>query len=297
MTERVQGRMGAANDHLPAAAWDALPGARVSIEQLNRLLAPLEVANRASHMDQLSRIIETQVIPHLVAVHRDSRLDDDTAEVIELARRVVDIDPDAGSVYIESLMAGGVGVDAVCLDLLAPAARRLGALWEADRADFAQVTIGLLRLHRLLSDLGRGAALRKRRRAEHGRYALLAAVPGEQHTFGIAMVAEFFRRNGWHVRSAPLASTAELALIVRNEWYAVAGLSAGSSTLLANVTASVQTIRAASCNPAIAILAGGPLFAANPALVSIVGADATASDAREAAVLADALLADQSLRD
>ena len=32
---------------------------------------------------------------------------------------------------------------------------------------------------------------------EGGRRALLVSVPGEQHSFGVTMVAEFFRRAGW----------------------------------------------------------------------------------------------------
>jgi methanogenic corrinoid protein MtbC1 len=296
MTDRVQLPSMNASEGIPMPGWDSREGAEATIERLGRLLAPLQMADRNGHMDMLSRVIETQVIPHLVTVHAANRLDDDTPEVVELTRLVAGLDPDAGAAYVEAMLERGIAVDVLYLDVLAPAARRLGVFWEQDVMDFAEVTIGLLRLQRLLNDLSRGTSPRLRRGAG-GRHALLASVPGEQHTFGIAMVAEFFRRNGWQVRSAPLASIAELALMVRNEWYAVAGLSAGTSAVVANVTACVQTIRAASCNPAIAILAGGPLFTAHPELVSIVGADATAADARAAAQMADSLLADQVFRD
>ena len=56
------------------------------------------------------------------------------------------------------------------------------------------------------------------------RSALLIPVPGEQHTFGLVMVAEFFLRAGWEVHSDPLASNEGVSSAVRNRWFAVAGI-------------------------------------------------------------------------
>lgn len=296
MTESARRSMTAKHPHGPFPGWENAQTADAAVERLGLLLAPLALVDRESHMEVIGRVIETQVIPHLVTVHRARGLDDDPIDVVELTRLTVDIDPDAATVFLEARIAGGMSDEDICLNLLAPAARRLGALWEADQADFAQVTIGLLRLHRLLHDLGRNLQPRTWPPAG-GRTALLAAVPGEQHTFGITMVAEFFRRQGWTVRSMPLKSTAELALLVRNQWFGVAALSAATDGALATLRGCIQTIRATSCNPAIAIIVGGPPFVARPELVGLVGADGTAADARDAALQADALLADQATRD
>lgn len=296
MNERVQRCTDRPADQSAFKGWEGELAAGVAMDQLGRLLAPLAVADSASHMDVISRVIETQVIPHLISLHRERTLADDTREVVELTRRSIDMDPDAAGVFVEQMIARGIGHDTICLDLLAPAARRLGVLWENDLCDFSQVTIGLLRLQRLLQDISRTARLRADRGGS-GRSALLTTVPGEQHSFGIAMVAEFFRREGWYVYSRPISSAAELALLVRNEWFGIAALSAATEPALITMRSCVEMIRATSCNQSIAIIVGGPPFIERPELVEFVGADGTAVDAREAAQRAEMLLVGQAARD
>src|SRR5450631_2719699 len=46
-------------------------------------------------------------------------------------------DEEAPFAYVEGLVAQGVSVDAILLELLTPAARQLGTLWESDATDFA----------------------------------------------------------------------------------------------------------------------------------------------------------------
>ena len=55
-------------------------------------------------------------------------------EIAAFAHTVLSEGPDAGLRRIEALIGGGLRLDAVYLDLLAPAARHLGELWEDDRA-------------------------------------------------------------------------------------------------------------------------------------------------------------------
>ena len=47
---------------------------------------------------------------------------------------------------IESMRIKGAPIESIYLDLLAPAARYLGEMWEEDLCDFTDVTIGLGRL-------------------------------------------------------------------------------------------------------------------------------------------------------
>ena len=56
----------------------------------------------------------------------------------------------AACAYVESLLARRVTPSAVYLDLLTPAARQLGAMWDEDRCDFTQVTVGLMRLQQVM---------------------------------------------------------------------------------------------------------------------------------------------------
>jgi MerR family transcriptional regulator, light-induced transcriptional regulator len=247
----------------------------------------------------LTRTIEKEIVPRLVlarnavpdvpdAVPLNSQPDPSEAE--ELARLVVSVDPAEADALVDTIQSRGTPVDALLLDVLAPAARRLGELWTEDLCDFAQVTMGLWRLQQLMRELGTGFEHPILHR-QNDRQALLVPVPGEQHTFGLGMVAEFFRRAGWTVWNEPLASTNDMVGIVRSEWFAVIGFSVSSASRLDALATCIRRVRRASRNPAVGIMVGGAAFIDHPELAALVGADTSAIDGRQAALQAEALLA------
>src|SRR5262249_41081492 len=131
--------------------------------------------------------------------------------------------------YVLAFRENGVSAQDICLRLLAPAARVLGEMWERDECDFMQVTHGLCKLHQGLHRLG--SALRPEDALgtrEPARRILLASMPGEQHTFGVVMVGQFFRADGWDVWNEFPETDADLVRAVRDGWFAVVGLSVGS---------------------------------------------------------------------
>ena len=249
---------------------------------------------------RLGRAVEAEVVPRLLLGHRrpparrppSGRWIADATRVAELANCAIG-DADAAGDYVAAMRADGAGVESVYLDLLAPAARRLGEMWEDDSLSFADVTIGLLRLHQVLRALGpdfRAEAAPER----PGRRAVLVPVPGEQHSFGLAMVTEFFRRAGWGVWSGTPASLDELLAIVRGEPFGVVGFSVACDDRLEWLATCIRRVRAASRNPAIGVMVGGPIFVSHPDLAMAVGADTTAQDGRHAVFQAEGLLALQS---
>jgi MerR family transcriptional regulator, light-induced transcriptional regulator len=123
-----------------------------------------------------------------------------------------------------------------------------------------------------------------------GRRILLLPAPGEQHTLGLAMVAEFFRRAGWSVVGDEAARTSDPAALVRGEWFDVVGISAGSDARLDWLKAGIGAVRNASRNRAVRVIVGGPPFTANPAMAQEVGADGTAVDGQQAPKIAEQLL-------
>lgn len=248
----------------------------------------------------LTQTIEQEIVPRLVLA-RSAAPDQPFAppagsapvepeDVAELARLTIDRDPNAASAFVEAVLARGTALETLYLDLLAPAARRLGEHWCEDLCDFTQVTMGIWRLHQLLRETGNDLPDPLVRR-ENDRRILLVPVPGEQHTFGLSMVASLFRRAGWMVWSEPLASSNDLVGIVRSEWFAIVGFSLSCGSRLEALATNIRRVRRASRNPAVGILVGGPVFVANPELVVMVGADGTAVDARQATLQAENLLA------
>jgi methanogenic corrinoid protein MtbC1 len=268
------------------------------IVEPRRLVKPSDGASQ--RFARLVRTIEVEIIPRLVLARRAAiggapvsaadGLVPGSEEVAALARLVLAQDEVAASSYVESLRARGAPIEALFLELLAPAARRLGELWTADICDFTEVTVGLCRLQQLLHELG-PAFRTETDYPPHGRRVLLLPVPGEQHSFGVYMVAEFFRRAGWDVWSGAVESSKELVRIVRRERFAVIGLSVSADNQVDTLSASIREVRRASRNRRVGVLVGGPVFVEHPDLVPLVGADATAVDGRQAVEQARNLLA------
>jgi methanogenic corrinoid protein MtbC1 len=123
---------------------------------------------------------------------------------------------------------------------------------------------------------------------------LLLPAPGEQHTLGLLILAEFFQREGWQVTGGPSTSSQNAEALVRGAMVDIIGFSTGSSKSLVPLTACIRAVRKASRNRYLAVMVGGPLFLQRPELVVQVGADTTAADAPTAVRQARGLLAMQA---
>jgi methanogenic corrinoid protein MtbC1 len=243
--------------------------------------------------------IEREIIPRLVLAHRGAGIAPhaievagaslDDSHVAEFCRLLLRDELDLLLDCVARTRERGVPLDRIYLELLAPAARRLGDMWLADECDFATVTLGLWRLHQVLHELSPSFQTDREPPAE-GKRALLAATPGEQHTFGLFMVAEFFRRCGWEIVDGPAYSARELTAAVRHEWFAVGGFSLSCAANAGLLAGTIRDVRQASRNRAISIIVGGVVFIEQPELVAQVGADATARDGQQAVHLAETML-------
>ena len=120
---------------------------------------------------------------------------------------------------------------------------------------------------------------------------LLTCVPGEQHTLGAIIVAEFMLRDGWRVLVGAPWTEADLLAMVSSEWFDVIGFSVGCENRLSTLKREICRLRSSSRNPNVRVMVGGKVFVDDHEMVSRVGADAYAVDAREAPVIARALLA------
>ncbi len=209
--------------------------------------------------------------------------------VIAFAALTLSADDHAASTFVDTLLATGISVEAVFLDWLAPAARRLGEQWETDETDFANVTIGVTRLQRIMRQLGDDFC-GEQAHADNGASMLLTVLPGEQHSFGLSMVAEFFRRAGWNLCTGPFDSHRELTSLVHNHWFDVVGFSVSSDRRLDDLKRDIAEIRKSSRNRQVGILLGGPMMIDHPELVAALGADMMSVDATTAPQSARSLI-------
>lgn len=256
-------------------------------------------SDEAERLAKLVRTIEGEVIPRLVLAHRKNGLPPltlgarpmlpDTSAVAEFATLVIEHEATFLTTYVQNLRARGLAIESLYLNLLAPTARRLGEMWDDDLCDFATVTMALWRLHQVVRNLsssfvGQAGALGESQRA------IFASMPGEQHTFGLFLVAEFFRRAGWDVLDGPIRTPDEIVAVVRDEPFSVAGLSLARESRIGELTDLIAAIKNASRNRRIKVMVGGPVFFGHPELVERVGGDATASDGQTAVKIAQEII-------
>lgn len=260
----------------------------------------LHTAPRSQRLERLERTIHDDLVPRLMTGNRSGPGVQQTdrpavrpivpSDLTTFIAAIRSHDEQAGAQCIRHLIDAGAAVDTVYLDLIAPAARELGTMWENDDCDFVEVTVALGRMQRLLRDLSQ-LFLADAGQTEPVGNILLTCIPGEQHTLGIIMVGEFLLRDGWRVLVGAPWTEGDLLTMVGTEWYDVIGFSVGSEQRLSMLRRDIRRLRAASRNPHVQIMVGGQVFSDEPELAQSVGADAIADSAREAPRVAHTLLA------
>lgn len=268
--------------------------------------SPLRRPRRNSGGNALARSVEAEIIPRLLLAFRDSELGGESPaaaedaypmQVVDFARIALTKNTEEACDYVEMMRNRGQSLETIYLDLIEPAARRLGDLWNADACDFVAVTVAVLRLQQVLHRFGL-AFRREVEPRDHGHRALLVPAPGERDcfahlmfgTFELALAAEFLRRDGWDACVDSSASSGDAIRIVGREWFDVVELSLSSESHIDDLTSGIRLIRKASRNSALGVIVGGSVFKQHPEMVSRVGADVVAADGRQAALQADNLM-------
>jgi methanogenic corrinoid protein MtbC1 len=249
-------------------------------------------------LSTLAHTLEADVIPRLIGAHSapaaPSAAALSGAEVEGFVRQLRDASNAELTDAVAAVRGRGFSIEAVFLQLFAPAARLLGDQWLADACDFSTVTICLGRLQRLLREWSPVFGTE----VEHppnGRRILLAQHLEEQHSFGLSMVAEFFRREGWEVLGGVGGAVADPSAQVSREWFDTVGFSIGSESRVDWLRDRIAKVRKASRNPDVVVLVGGPLFVVQPQWAESVGADASGHDGGAAPHMAETLLSARRL--
>lgn len=261
-------------------------------------LAAFRVQVDLNRAQSLSSLIESEIIPRLMIAHAADRPASaqpvaepviDPAEVEAFAPLVMQVEADALLGHVATMLARGVSVESVMVDLLAPTARLLGEYWEQDRCDFVDVTMGLWRLQEVVHELASRESA-DRPLSVGGHRALFASMPGDQHSFGTVVIDEMFRREGWLTDRLSEVETPDLLRRASDDWFDMIGLTIGCASHIGGVGGIIAALRNVSRNPRVSIMVGGPAFSADPDLAEQVGADGTARDAKLALRLAATLV-------
>jgi len=256
------------------------------------------VRRRQPDAHEMATLIEAEIIPRMVALSRPPLPMVDRAsqnplisgqDVDSVVPLAVSLEADALMDAVDRLLARGVTVETLLVDLLAPVARRLGQLWEDDRCDFLDVTLGVWRLQEVVHEL---AARRADRAAllTPVRRALVTSAPGDSHSFGVIVIEQLFEEAGWHADRLAPETDAEIVRCIANDWYDVVALTVACDCHMAPLPAMILALRKASRNPDVRVLVGGSALAGKAGLPESIGADGSAVDGRDAVALANGLV-------
>ncbi|PZO17920.1 MAG: cobalamin-binding protein [Burkholderiales bacterium] len=254
----------------------------------------------------LAKAVEYEIIPRLMLAHRVDRdakahpisngLHVSPEDVVPFAELVLHGDDTDMRGFVAALRDRGVPIESIFLDLLAPVARHLGDLWDRDLCSFTEVTVGLGRLQQLLRENSAAfAQFTNEENNDNARRVLLMPCPGEQHTFGLSLVGEFFHRAGWEVVTSFVACDGAPGM-VQKDWFDVVGFSLGCETGIERLSETMEQVRRKSLNPGVSIIAGGAIFGLHPEFGSRLPVDAIITDGPAAPALAAKLIAAGKVR-
>ncbi|UZK69067.1 cobalamin B12-binding domain-containing protein [Sphingomonas sp. S1-29] len=274
---------------------------RQGLHRLETLFIVPDIYRRddvAERQAKLARIVSNEIVPRLLKLHAEvvpaappikvviEALVPTSADITGLAHIVLGSDLEAAAAYVLMMRERGLSMETLFVELLEPAARLLGEMWDRDDCDFIDVTLGVARLQKLLAIFNETHVLPG---LDTHRTVLMAMTPGDQHFFGITMVERFLTAAGWQVRTELEGTYEDIANVAKQNWFAVVGLTAGSERQLESMRTTIAQIRRESRNQAIGVMVGGPMFTANPELARDVGADDTAPNAPAAVLVAQKL--------
>lgn len=246
----------------------------------------------------LARVIEREIIPRLLLAHLgqphvpkpvdDSSVmalfDGDAFTDLVLRSKFAEIMD-----QVQAILDRGVSLQRVYLDLLAPVARRLGEYWEQDRCSFTDVTLGLSRLQHVLREVGRRTGAGRAQGQPKSRIYLVPA-PGEQHTFGLSMVEEYFLHAGWETALDQGHSLPTIIETVVSQNIDLLGFTVGCEDFFDPLLESVAKVRKAARNRNVAIMIGGKFISDHPEITTKIEGVTFVSDGAKAVDTATRLI-------
>jgi hypothetical protein len=210
-----------------------------------------------------------------------------------LAGLLLAVDAGATAQYVSGLVEQGASLETLYREVFEPAARYLGGLWYEDEKSDAEITLGLGRLQLEVRRLSASFA-HPLHIIKPGHSVLVAPQPGEPHAVHAAMSSELFWRDGWDVSYEFPGNDGVLRELVHDSWFDVLDLSMSGAYRrdhqLADLGVSIRAARAASLNPALAVIVNGRAFFERPQAYFGIGADAACVTVIESVATAQRLL-------
>ena len=214
-----------------------------------------------------SRGSEVDHVPH----------DPSPKELEQLCTALISDDDAAAAEIILGVRAEGMPAEAVYLKYLAAAARILGEWWIEDRANFVEVTVGTGRMFAIMRGMRHLFAPTVH---SQDKSAIFASVPGEDHTLGVRMAADLFRKDGWEIALKVGLDHDELVSEIERTPNSIVGLSVAGRHSVDALSRLVVALHI--CCPNAPILVSGQDIDDIRPLLSLMSLDGVTGDIDEA---------------
>jgi MerR family transcriptional regulator, light-induced transcriptional regulator len=263
--------------------------------------AAAKLAAQSVTRAHVARLVHAEIIPRLAAHPYSVTAAHQHPDVHRIPHRFTPLELQAAAnlalagdesgllTRVHELLDSGMSTGMIAEEYIAQTAQYLGECWGEDTLNFNEVTLGCGRLQSMLRYLADIEPLPLGSAANAMRVLLLCA-PQEQHTLGLGMVADAFRRDGWDVTQSRSHELSSPLQTISKEWFDVVCISVGADKHLPWLKGLIVQFREHSRNPDLLILAGGAVLSTNPAKAAACGADACAVNASQTPELAKHLL-------
>jgi methanogenic corrinoid protein MtbC1 len=148
----------------------------------------------------------------------------------------------------------------------------LGKQWEDDTLSFAEVSIGVNKLERVIHKLDylfQVTQLEKR----DDQSILITAFPESQHSLGTLILSNYFIHSGWRVYRPENTSLKSIGREIESNRHDAIAISISCDEQLEQLPNTISALRGKSKNPKIKVLIGGPLYNKAPEKFAHIKAD------------------------
>lgn len=187
--------------------------------------------------------------------------------------------PRSASAMVNGLMHNGRSIGDLYMDVMQPSLQEIGRLWQINEITVAEEHYLTAAIQMIMAQLYPQLFAKAPTRPS----VVTACSPGELHEIGARMVADLLQFEGFDSHFVGASTPArDLVDFVVAKRAVVVGLSTTIAPNLAQVEQTIRALRADSRSSDVKIVVGGGPFTRIASLWKTIGADAFASDAREA---------------
>jgi methanogenic corrinoid protein MtbC1 len=204
----------------------------------------------------------------------------DEEEISKLTNLLLDTEEGSFELAITVLKTHGASINYIVLDLIPAIARQLGKQWEDDSLSFADVSIGVNKLERVIHKLDYLFQANQLERQQN-KAIFITGFPGSQHSLGSLIFANFLIFSGWQVHRPSQTNIDSIVYGVSSKEVQAIAISVATNEQLEQLPNLIDLLRQKSKNPNIIVLIGGSLYNKAPEAFGHIQAEVKAFSPEE----------------